>query len=45
LPEECGKIDFIQLYTSPELSSAFKGFFENENGVLDKFFDYWKVLA
>ena len=45
IPEECTKQNFLKLYTSPEVASAFEQFWSNTNGIQDKFMDYWRVVA
>jgi endoglycosylceramidase len=45
IPEECNKRNFLQLYTTPEVASAFEHFWQNTNGLQDKFMDFWKVVA
>lgn len=42
---ECSKHDFIKMYNSPEVASAFEALYANENGVQEKFMDYWTVVA
>ena len=43
--KECAKRDFIALFTSPEVASAWGYFWENTNGIQDKFANYWRVVA
>lgn len=45
LIEDCTKHNFEDYYTAPEVASAFDGFYKNENGIFDKFLDFWKVVA
>lgn len=45
LLEDCVKNSFIGYYTSPEVASAFGYFYQNENGVQDKFLAYWNLLS
>jgi len=43
--EECSKRDFFSLYTTPEIADAFGRFWDNENGVQDKFAAFWQHVA
>ena len=45
LIEDCKKNSFIGYYTSPEVASAFASFYNNINGVQDKFLEFWKVVS
>jgi endoglycosylceramidase len=45
LLEDCIKNPFYIYYTGPEVTSFFKKFYSNQEGILDKFINYWKVLA
>jgi endoglycosylceramidase len=36
---------FMKYYQSPELSTIYKSFYNNQNGIQDKFAEFWKVLA
>lgn len=44
LIEGCKK-SFMKAHQSPELTTIYESFYNNENGVQDKFIDFWKVLA
>jgi endoglycosylceramidase len=33
------------MYTSPEVASAFEAFWQNKNGLQDRFLNYWSVVA
>ena len=44
-PAECTKRNFLKLYTAPEVASAFEYFWNNGDGIQDRFTDYWRVLA
>lgn len=41
----CSKLDFYELYTSPEVASSFEALYENKNGIQDKMMDYWSVVS
>jgi len=43
LLEDCK--NFFEYHLSPELATAYQSFWDNENGIQDKFASYWKVLA
>lgn len=43
--EECAKRMFAYYSLGPEFSSLYKKLYDNENGLLDKFINFWKVLA
>lgn len=43
--EDCIAGSFIDYHKSPELMSIYDSFFKNENGVLDAFVNFWKVVA
>ena len=45
LIEDCLKTLFSLFNATPEVTSFIKKFFENENGILDKYIDFWKILA
>ena len=42
---DCVKGSFIDYHKSPELQSIYNSFFLNQNGVLDAFANFWKILA
>ena len=33
------------MYTAPEVASAFDALYSNKDGLLDKMFDYWRVVS
>jgi endoglycosylceramidase len=37
--------NFLKYHQSPELTTAYHAFYENENGIQDKFIDFWRVVA
>ena len=43
--EECAKQNFLKVHQAPEVASAFHQFWDNTNGLQDKFIDFWNVLA
>lgn len=43
--EECVKTFFIKYYTSPEVCSSFERLYQNIDGTLDKFAEFWTVVA
>ena len=45
LIEDCAKQDFMQMYTAPEVASAFSALYTNQDGLLDKMLDFWTVVA
>ena len=45
LIEDCVAGSFIDYHKSPELMSIYDSFFDNENGTLDAFVNFWKVVA
>lgn len=38
---ECQKHSFEDMYTAPEVASAFAALYANEDGLMDKLFAYW----
>jgi endoglycosylceramidase len=42
--EFCRK-NFLKYHQSPELTTAYQAFYNNEMGLQDKFIDFWKVVA
>ena len=42
---ECSKRDFVALFSAPEVASSWEYFYDNKNGIQDKFADYWRVVA
>ena len=42
---DCLQHSFETMYTSPEVASAFDALYSNENGLLDKMFDFWRVVT
>jgi hypothetical protein len=45
LIEDCAQQDFMQMYTAPEVASAFSALYQNEDGLLDKLMDFWAVVS
>jgi len=45
IPSECTTRNFEDMYTMPEVASAFASLYANENGLLDKMMDYWSVVS
>mmetsp|Transcript_44313 Transcript_44313/g.60113 ORF Transcript_44313/g.60113 Transcript_44313/m.60113 type:complete len:332 (+) Transcript_44313:61-1056(+) len=45
VPEECTKRNFEDMYTMPEVASAFAALYDNKDGLLDKMMDFWSVVA
>lgn len=45
LTSDCQKQSFIQMYTAPEIASAFDALYQNKNGLYDKMMAYWSVVA
>ena len=45
LIEDCIAGSFIDYHKAPELMTVYDSFFQNENGVLDSFVNFWKFLA
>jgi len=43
--EDCKKKMFSIYNTSPDITSLYDKLYSNENGLLDKYIDFWKVLA
>ena len=43
--EDCTKHSFEGYYTSPEVAAAFHGFYNNKNGVFDKFLNFWDLVS
>ena len=43
--QDCTKHPFEGYYTSPEVASAFASFYANDHGILDRFMDFWTVVA
>ena len=39
------KGNFMDYHRSPELTTIYKSFYQNQNGVLDSFAQFWKVIA
>ena len=42
---ECQKHNFEDMYTAPEVASAFASLYGNEDGLLDKMFAFWSVVS
>ena len=42
---ECQKHSFEDMYTAPEVASAFASLYANEDGLLDKMFAFWSVVS
>lgn len=45
LIEDCKKKNFVEYHFSPEMTSAYKSFYENKYGIQDKFAKFWQVVA
>ena len=45
LISECQKHDFMDMYTAPEVASAFGALWANENGLQDKMMAFWSVVS
>jgi len=45
LLSECQKHSFEDMYTAPEVASAFDALYTNKDGLLDKMFDFWTTVA
>jgi len=45
LVSECQQHDFMVMYTSPEVASAFNALYTNEDGLLDKMMAFWSVVS
>jgi endoglycosylceramidase len=45
LIEDCKKNSFLLYHTSPELTSLYGRFYQNENGIIDKFIEFWSHFA
>jgi endoglycosylceramidase len=45
LIEDCKRFPFAGYHLSPELTTIYNSFYNNEDGVIDKFIKFWKVLA
>ena len=45
LVSDCHNLNFIDLYTAPEVAGSFAALYANENGLLDKMMDFWTVVA
>jgi endoglycosylceramidase len=45
LVEECQQHDFMVMYTAPEVASAFASLYANEDGLLDKMWNFWSVVS
>lgn len=43
--ESCGQQNFEDLYTSPEVASAFSQLYNNTNGLEDNFNNFWLHMA
>jgi endoglycosylceramidase len=39
------KVGFLKYHQSPELTTIYKSFYDNEQGIQDKFIEFWKVVA
>lgn len=42
--ENC-RHSFMAAHQSPELTSVYQSFYDNENGIIDKFIEFWKVMT
>ena len=45
LVSDCQKHSFMQMYTAPEIASAFDALYSNKGGLLDKMLAFWSVVA
>ena len=45
LIEDCVAGSFIDYHKCPELMSIYDSFFKNQEGVLDAFVEFWKIIA
>lgn len=45
LKEDCAKNNWVEYHFTPEVTSAYKAFYDNKAGVQDKYIDFWKHLA
>ena len=45
LIEECQKHSFMDMYTAPEVASAFDALYQNKDGLLDKMLAFWTEVA
>ena len=45
LKEDCAKNNWVEYHFTPEVTSAYKNFYDNKEGVQDKYIDFWKHLA
>ena len=43
--QDCKRQIFNTYNTAPEVTSLYKKFYDNENGLLDKFINFWSVVA
>jgi endoglycosylceramidase len=39
------KVGFLKYHQSPELTTIYQSFYDNENNIQDKFAQFWKILA
>ena len=45
LLSECQKHSFEDMYTAPEVASAFSALYSNKDGLLDKMFAFWTEVT
>ena len=45
LIEDCKKRSFVDYHFSPEMTSAYKSFYENKYDIQEKFAKFWQVVA
>ena len=45
LIDDCKKNGFEKYHYTPEFTTAYKKFYENENNIQDKFIEFWKIIA
>jgi len=45
IASECSKHSFAEMYTMPEVASAFDALYSNKDGLMDKMMDFWSIVA
>lgn len=45
MTSECAAQNFEELYTAPEVASAFEALYANKDGLQDKLMNFWTELA
>jgi endoglycosylceramidase len=45
LIEDCQKVGFFMYYSSPEAFTLFRGFYNNDFGIQDKYLEYWSYVS